>query len=94
MNTATLDGFELDSAVDKVLGLPGTTWKGYATDWGVGGPIIERERIDIVFEDDVAPEIAVSAIWSFRNEPGSITCSGPTPLIAAMRVFVASRTTY
>ncbi len=51
-------------------------------DWSCGGPIIERERI--VLEPTVSEwSAAVDGItgWEF----------GKTPLIAAMRAFVASR---
>ncbi len=56
----------------------------YSTDWAWGGPIIERERIELA---------NVSADWRAMvdNDGGWVRCYGPTPLIAAMRCFVASR---
>lgn len=58
-------------------------------DWSQGGPIIEREGITVSKED---------GLWSayFRdflfNDDGSECWSvGDTPLIAAMRCFVASK---
>lgn len=54
----------------------------FSTDWALGGPIIEREELSSLKcygKDD----------WECNN--GDIFCEGPTPLIAAMRCFVASR---
>ena len=53
----------------------------YSTDWAQGGPIIEREGIDL--------SRAGSGWWAV-NSPLPIQ-SGPTPLIAAMRCYVASK---
>jgi hypothetical protein len=55
----------------------------YATDWSEGGPIIERERIQI------RPERGVD--WRAFSGLLSADASGPTPLIAAMRCYVASK---
>ena len=46
-----------------------------------GGPIIERERIDVLYEHDLR--------WIAVPQKG-IESYGPTPLIAAMRCYVAS----
>ena len=51
-----------------------------STDWAQGGPIIEREGIDIY----------QSGVW-VAEIGGNHTTEGPTPLIAAMRCYVASR---
>ena len=57
--------------------------KHYSSDWSVAGPIIEREKIEIY--------------WSvyFQHWHGSYTgelCSyGASPLIAAMRCYIASK---
>lgn len=53
-----------------------------STDWEQGGPIIERERITI----DAGQH---GALWIARK--GVHECIGPTPLIAAMRCYVASK---
>ena len=61
----------------------------YSTDWAHGGPIIEREGIT-VGPWDTSPFMAHRGAYS-------TVCSrntrmvGPTPLIAAMRCFVASK---
>jgi hypothetical protein len=52
--------------------------------WQHGGPIIDRQRIDL--EHYVLPHIGwMAGIINKAQE------HGPTPLIAAMRCFVASR---
>lgn len=53
-----------------------------STDWAQGGPIIEREKISIVegSNDD----------WQAGKRPYKFSY-GPSPLIAAMRCFVASK---
>lgn len=54
--------------------------------WEVGGPIIEREQINIQFGGwDEGAWRGYSYVW----EPGD--AFGETPLIAAMRVYVASK---
>ena len=69
----------------------------YSTDWAQGGPIIEREGIDLHRVTD--------ALWSAKwwtNNSGmvknpaqrfkhNIQIDGPTPLVAAMRCYVASK---
>lgn len=61
---------------------------GYAPsiNWAQGGPIIERERIEIspnVTEGDTA--------WSAWIYGRGVFHQGPTPLVAAMRAYVALR---
>jgi len=56
----------------------------YSSDWAQGGPIIEREDIDTV-------KVGVKQ-WRGRIEGGNpVSGYGPTPLIAAMRCYVASK---
>ena len=59
-------------------------------DWGVGGPIIEREHLHVAWHSDsggfwraVRPCLVIGDTASAQN--------GHTPLIAAMRAYVASR---
>ena len=56
--------------------------------WESGGPIIERERLHLcpVTIDDVPAWHA----WSDKHKKAD-QADGPTPLIAAMRCFVASK---
>lgn len=70
--------------------------KGYyepSTDWAQGGPIVEREQISVqVFDRSFKPNVMWNAYM-----PGEMPMiideeiNGPTPLIAAMRCFVASK---
>ena len=62
----------------------------YSSAWEFGGPIIEREKIGIVTSDGDA-NVWIGSIfgpdWKFNQ-------TGPTPLIAAMRCYVASKIGY
>ena len=58
----------------------------YSTDWAQGGPIIEREGISVA-TDDVEPWCG----FIEDDEINTLFFSGPTPLIAAMRCYVASQ---
>ena len=58
----------------------------YSTYWSQGGPIIERERLNL------SP--TSTDIWDCWPESGmsdDLWQRGPTPLVAAMRCFVASK---
>lgn len=70
-------------------------------DWAQGGPIVERERIAIVCNRPYS-HTNESAYWDayydgrYSGPDGQVNCKGdisegPTPLIAAMRAFVASK---
>lgn len=60
-----------------------------STNWAQGGPIIEREGINL---DNYAKNPKWSA-WTPApdRESGEAQAYGPTPLIAAMRCYVASK---
>jgi hypothetical protein len=63
-----------------------------STNWSQGGLIIERERINLNTEDEDDGDND----WQWLADPHQaqdLTCRryGPTPLIAAMRCYVASR---
>ena len=58
-----------------------------STDWAQGGPIIEREQIELCFT-------AVLDTWYAQPNDMDSVCQrkkGSTPLIAAMRCYVASK---
>lgn len=61
----------------------------YSTQWGCGGPIIERERLC------ARPLKEVWGCWvtDLYGDIHALSLSGfgPTPLIAAMRCYVASK---
>ena len=54
----------------------------YSTDWAQGGPIIQEEMIEIFRRDEKW------FAYSVNSKPEDFY--GPTPLIAAMRCYVAS----
>ena len=94
MKTSELTGAALDWAVAKCEGINyvkddvrfrGAYARKYSTDWAQGGPIIEREKISVWARDDEW------AAESFVPNQQGLECVGPTPLIAAMRCYVASR---
>ena len=67
----------------------GSTVLAYSTDWAQGGPIIEREEISVEFgrADFITPWIAYKLGLPHEDNPEG----GSTPLIAAMRCYVASK---
>jgi hypothetical protein len=59
-----------------------------STDWSQGGPIVERERIELL----VSPEGHFRAILNrFDLTVRPTEQRGPTPLVSAMRALVASK---
>jgi hypothetical protein len=95
MKTAELTGPALDWAVAKCEFVPGTAktliwdeFKPYSTNWAQGGPIIERELIEVGRQHGewiACSEVADDGSWDEN------VCYGPTPLIAALRCYVASK---
>jgi hypothetical protein len=60
-------------------------WYSPSTDWSQGGPIIERELINVVW-------LSISNCCASLSTPKvAIRACGPTPLISAMRCYVASK---
>jgi hypothetical protein len=98
IKTSELKGAALDWAVAKCEGwgvmkleknfLFGTSGdaENFSTDWSLAGPIIEREKIAL------NPHEIDDDCW-FAKDPNPKTyCEeGQTPLIAAMRCYVASK---
>ena len=88
MKTAELTGAALDWAVAKCEGEPVYS---YSTNWIFGGPIIEREGL-CVGTRYTSDQIYVDGdvlCWA-RTPAGGYLKYGGTPLIAAMRCYVAS----
>jgi hypothetical protein len=87
IKTSELRRTALDWAVAKCEGLDyfepevGPMEPDYSTDWSQGGPIIEREGIALLPEHEWC-----GYIDNIRSQK-----YGPTPLIAAMRCYVASK---
>ncbi|WP_430229789.1 phage protein NinX family protein [Paraburkholderia tropica] len=62
----------------------------YSRDWSKGGPIIEREGLAIA--PRAHPDFIATMTWASQPYSGkSAQHIGSTPLIAAMRAFVASK---
>jgi hypothetical protein len=84
-------GIEFDDPKDPWLTLDGIAYQPLhsytpSTDWAQGGPIVEREKISIALDEEEP--------WcAFKEEDTDIQSfySGPTPLVAAMRCYVASK---
>lgn len=72
------------------LVVPGTGNAAYSTEWAQGGPIIERIK-GFQFKQwlESHPESCCEA--HIHNYEGDWIQYGPTPLIAAMRCYVASK---
>jgi hypothetical protein len=101
MRTNELTGAALDWAVAKCEGI-GLGPRGFvvyyfegdpamwqpSTDWAQGGPIIEREGINLFQRKGIAAK--EGRPWLAYNE-AQLEQEGPTPLIAAMRCYVASK---
>lgn len=92
MKTSELTGAALDWAVAKCEGIEWTAYPGYtyqhgeghySTNWGQGGPIIDREKITVEYTGD--PDTWCACITADQE------VYGPTPLVAAMRCYVASK---
>ena len=88
IKTSELTGAALDWAAATCEFVPGTARslierKPYSISWQDAGPIIERERITL---------IACDNDFEAQSRTTPLACEeGPTPLIAAMRCYVASR---
>lgn len=92
MKTNKLRGHALNWAVARCEGGVGKNqqlgaWYSPSTDWSQGGPIIEREKIGVV----TSPDDANVWVGSMLEPDWKFNCAGTTPLIAAMRCYVASK---
>ena len=94
VKTNEAEGEVLDRLVAQCEGqvYHGPAWTKYSTDWAQAGPIIENWEIGIKRNApcsygrqwEASPSIrAKGAGWKFGY--------GPTPLVAAMRCYVASK---
>jgi len=89
MKVSELQGAALNWAVRQADGFTcGNLFKP-STDWAQGGPIIEREGIGFKLSGTLAFCAWKSyGIGKHQNEHSQY---GPTPLVAAMRCYVASK---
>jgi Protein of unknown function (DUF2591) len=105
VETEQLSGAALDWAVakiaDKHVSLKDIHWGNYSpsTNWAQGGPIIEREEIDLLCDvEDETGEATngnpgwIAQKWTLPLSLGQcLETSGPTPLIAAMRAYITRK---
>jgi len=97
MKTNELTGAALDWAVAKCEGKEGLFGGHevgrlhYSTDWAQGGPIIERELCVATLERLNGGTWRVQEPYNMLEEHPGAYFYGPTPLIAAMRCYVASK---
>ncbi|HUG56773.1 MAG TPA: phage protein NinX family protein [Candidimonas sp.] len=92
MKVSELTGAELDYWVGKIekdiQNCPFLTFrKPYSTEWEFGGPIIERERIELTNYNGIHNG-KLSTKWRANN---CRQFDHPLPLVAAMRAYVASK---
>lgn len=62
--------------------------------WAQGGPLIERERIDVAYSGDgwyAVKHNSLDGVPGYIGDTVIADDDGPTPLIAAMRCYVASK---
>lgn len=78
IKTSELSDANLDWAVSQIEG----KYKYYSIDWYAAGPIIEREGINLS---------SVAGITWCADGPVRVGFYAPTPIIAAMRCYVASK---
>ena len=96
MKTAELTGAALDLAVAMAENWAGADFevKPYSTSWAHSGPIIEREGISVASDTSGVFE---GFVWFasydsiLTDAEDAVGVRGPTPLIAAMRCYVASK---
>ena len=67
------------------LVIPGKGNAAFSTNWAQGGPIIEREKISLSYMNNF------NAWHAEIGDECDHNAYGPTPLIASMRCFVASK---
>ena len=101
MKTSELQGAALDWAVAKCEGTlyaNGGMWDLFcpSTEWEFGGPIIEREKLTVAPNDQKS--YVGQEAWTayrietlFTDQGDREYQTGSTPLIAAMRCYVASK---
>lgn len=98
---ATLEGYRNlhlrgeDFVMDTRFGYVELGYLNYSCNWELAGPIIESKKISVSYDNeweyDPSDESDSGDRWYAELHPGHFSSYGPTPLIAAMRCYVASR---
>jgi hypothetical protein len=84
VKTSELSGAALDWAVGQADECDLAPVE-YSTKWEFGGPIIEREGIDLQYQG------GETDVWAADIFNADSMIYGDTPLVAAMRCYVASK---
>jgi hypothetical protein len=74
----------------RVMDEPTEIWWEPHRNWAQAGPVIEREGIGFFRAESPGPEYGDEA-WVASDAHDACTYRGTTPLIAAMRAYVASK---
>ena len=85
VKTSELQGAALDWAVAECEQFVEDEFEP-SENWADGGPIIEREQLNLSCLGNNKWEV-----WPNYGMNDTTYCKGPTPLIAAMRCYVASK---
>ena len=87
IKTMELTGAALDWAVTRIEHpeYPLDVTIEYSKDWDYGGPIIERWVSDLSQRGEWYAQIQINDVPEYAQ------ATGPTPLVAAMRCYVASQ---
>jgi hypothetical protein len=90
MKTSELTGAALDWAVAMAENWAGADFevKPYSTNWGQGGPIIEREGISVMYRPGVRMTASING--QYEQTIGH-RHKGNIGLLVAMRCYVASK---
>ena len=101
MRVSELTGVALDWAVHFALhgSCEGYAEHEYSTDWSQGGSIIERERIAVTctpdawcaYAHDGLQDVVIHGVHAGKAYNWKYKQNAETPLIAAMRCYVASK---
>jgi hypothetical protein len=75
----------------KVYGVARNKHLHPSTNWSQGGPIIERERLQVTTERDGTWICSIPFAVEIGGYRKYIFTHGPTPLIAACRCYVVSK---
>jgi Protein of unknown function (DUF2591) len=88
---AKCEGFEFQLA-ESFIAYHDERERNYSTDWVLGGPIIEKTCASVFFDiKDASYEGHPDEPWFSEMDDIGGMWHGPTPLIAAMRCYVANK---
>lgn len=79
------DGITRCIVIAAASGVYKGIWKP-TVNWSQGGPIIERELIELSVSGET-----LNGMWVAKSPDWYLPATGPTPLIAAMRCYVTSK---